>query len=392
MTAEGRPRGIDAIDAELLAPAVRRALRSDGAVVGGWEVTPLAGGLGLAVGAGVPYRVAGTAHEGAAARPWSLVLKILCPPSGEATFFNQPDPGHPTYWKREALVYRSGLLDGLPRGLAAPQCFGVVEQPDGVWLWLEEIVDAIGPRWPLAAYGAAARHLGRFNGAYLDGRPLPVDPWLSAGLLRPRGERLVPFWEAFPAWREHPRFRRVWPDNLADRVHRLWEERERFLAALDRLPQVLCHADADRRNLFARRGGDGAPETVAIDWAFLGRGAVGEEAAPLILSSVLWGKGPEPADLPALARACYGGYLDGLRDAGWAGDERLARLGFAAAAALRFGAFAGYMEIVRADDAMRARLEPAFGATFDDLLVRFAGVQPLVLDLADEARDLMDTV
>jgi hypothetical protein len=271
----------------LLTPVVRRVLRSDAAVVRDWEVDPLAGGIGVMMGAGVPYRIAGTAHELGVERPWSLVLKVLRPPSGEATDFNHPDPAHPTYWKREAFVYRSGMLDGLPPGLAAPACFGVVEHPDGVWLWLEEVVDALGPRWPLAAFGDAARHLGRFNGAYLAGRPLPVVPWLSAGILRPRGERCISFWDRFAEWRVRPRVQRVWPGSMADRVLRLWTEREELLAALDRLPQVLCHADAGRYNLFARRGDDGAPETVAIDWAFLGRGAVGEECAPLVMASIL---------------------------------------------------------------------------------------------------------
>jgi hypothetical protein len=179
---------------------------------------------------------------------------------------------------------------------------------------------------------------------------------------------------------------------MADRVFRLWEEREHVLAALDRLPQVLCHADCGRRNLLARRAGDGEPETVAIDWAFLGRGAVGEEGTPLVMTSVLFGIGLEPADVPALSRACYAGYLAGLRDAGWEGDERLVRLGYAAAMALRFGPFSGFVEDIGADDAFRASEEPVTGATFDALLDRFAAVQPFVLDLADEARDLLAAV
>jgi hypothetical protein len=389
MTVEDR---LQALDGGWLTPVVRRVLRSDGAVVRAWDVNPLAGGLGVAVGAGVPYRVAGTARERGVERPWSLVVKVLRPPSGESTHFNHPDPGHPSYWKREALVYGSGVLDGLPRGLTAPECFAIVEDADGVWLWLEEVVDAIGPRWPLATFGDAARHLGRFNGAYLAGRPLPVDPWLSAGLLRPRGERSIPFWDEFPAWRDHPQFRRVWPGTMADRVFRLWEEREHLLAALERLPLVLCHADGGRRNLFARRGGDGGPETVAIDWAFLGRGAVGEECAPLVMASILLGEGLEPDDVPALSRACYAGYLAGLRDAGWAGDERLVRLGYAAATALRFGPFSGFVDLIGADDALLASEEPVTGAPFDAVLDRFAALQPFVLALADEARDLLAAV
>ena len=43
--------------------------------------------------------------------------------------------------------------------------------------------------------------------------------------------------------------------------------------------------------------------------------------------------GIAPRDLDA---ACFAGYVAGLREAGWVGDERLVRLGFTADAALRF--------------------------------------------------------
>ena len=110
------------------------------------------------------------------------------------------------------------------------------------------------------------------------------------------------------------------------------------------------------------------------------------------MSSVVWSMGPEPADLPTLSQTCYEGHLAGLRDAGWAGDERPVRLGFTAAMALRFGPIAGYVATITADDAMRARREPALGTTLDALLDRFAAVQPFVLDLPDAAWDLLASV
>src|SRR5207237_402832 len=87
---------------------------------------------------------------------------------------------HPIYGKREALAYASGLLDDLPGGIAAPRCFAVEERTDeSCWLWLEEVGDRHGSRWPLSQYARAARALGRFNGAYLAGRALPAYPWLG---------------------------------------------------------------------------------------------------------------------------------------------------------------------------------------------------------------------
>lgn len=57
-----------------------------------------------------------------------------------------------------------------------------------------------------------------------------------------------------------------------------------FIANLSRLPQTLCHHDAVRSNLIARRRPDGATEIVAIDWESTGPGAVGAEIATPRLS------------------------------------------------------------------------------------------------------------
>ena len=71
------------------------------------------------------------------------------------------------YWRREALAYQSGMLADLPDFVRAPGCYGVSEQADGAWIWLENIVEAAGPTWTLEHFQQAARHLGRF------GRGLP---------------------------------------------------------------------------------------------------------------------------------------------------------------------------------------------------------------------------
>src|SRR5260370_13375229 len=95
--------------------------------------------------------------------------------------------------------------------LVAPGCFGAVEQPDGTgWLWLEEIKDTTGPRWPLAQYGLAAHLLGGFNGAYAAG-PLPSNPWLSNGWVRAWGAVAAPAIAQLPAVLEHPLLRRLFP-------------------------------------------------------------------------------------------------------------------------------------------------------------------------------------
>jgi hypothetical protein len=102
---------------------------------------------------------------------------------------------------------------------------------------------------------------------------------------------------------------------------------------LERLPRSLCHHDAFRRNLFARQGQDGRAETVAIDWDKLGTGWIGKEIVALFATSLIFFE----IDLDRIAELdalIFNGYLDGLRDAGWRGDPRWARFGYAATAAL----------------------------------------------------------
>jgi hypothetical protein len=208
------------LDRAALEPPVRRALGSATATVASWRAAPLGGGIGAALGGGLLHRLAGTAREGGAERPWSLVLKFLRPPPAAATrtVANRPDPGHQFCWKREALLYGSGLLEGLPAGFAAPRCYGVEERADGIRLWLEDIAEPGGARWSLARYGEAARHLGRFNGASLVGRPLPEAPWLCRDAVRWRAEFAAPFWDALDAHRADPRVRRGWPGEATDRA------------------------------------------------------------------------------------------------------------------------------------------------------------------------------
>ena len=146
-----------------------------------------------------------------------MILKVLPATSGSPTEWSYP--------AREALAYGRGLLDDLPPGLEAPRCFGHAEHGGQHHLWLEDLgSDAI--RWRLDDFGRAARALGRFNGAYLTGRSLPVAGWLGRQWLRS--------WlaEGAAAVRELPRFRRhslvrlVYPPEVLDRLLRMWTHRQ----------------------------------------------------------------------------------------------------------------------------------------------------------------------
>src|SRR5262249_35553164 len=108
---------------------------------------------------------------------------------------------------------------------------------------------------------------------------------------------------------------------------------ERFLAALGRLPPTFCHLNAFRENLLARQGPDDREETVAVDWAFSDQGVVGQDLDTMVAGSVLFHHA-EPEQMAEMDAAVFAGYVDGLRDAGWPGDPRLARLGCTVTSAL----------------------------------------------------------
>ena len=189
------------IDRMTLTPLVRRALNNETVEVSDWNYTPIH--AGFEINADV-YRFAGSGRDRGIMVPWSLILKIVRPTAGK------DDPTDWNYLKRDPLAYQSGLLDDLPGDLVAPRCYGIIENPnEEFWLWLEEVIDNIGPAWPLARYGLAARHLGQFNGAYLTGRPLPSLPWLSRGWLRSLVPQAAPRIAQLPTVLDHPLMRRL---------------------------------------------------------------------------------------------------------------------------------------------------------------------------------------
>ncbi len=373
-----------AIDQATLTPLVQSALNSETVEVMDWDYEQLHGGAGAG---NAIYRFAGQGRDREQTMSWSLILKTVYP-EGDNTHISAWN-----YYKREADAYQSGWLDDLPAGLAAPRCFDVIEHQDGAcWMWLEDVADEIGSHWPLEHYGLVARHAGQFNGAYLVDRPLPSWPWLSSGWLRHNTESCA---SALPLLRDsldHALIRRWLSGDACDRYFRLWEERGIYLDALDRLPQTLCHIDIFRRNLFARRTAGGDPQTVAIDWAFAGRGALGEELVPLILGSVMFYEvGLDKAQ--ALEEIAFEGYLEGLRDAGWRGDPRQVRLGYAAAASLRYEFNdAGRWLAIVLNENLHPMILQMWGRPIEEVIDHMAQVGCLADRLADEARELIDAL
>jgi hypothetical protein len=380
-TLETQTAQLAAIDQATLTPLVQSALGSKTVEVTDWESEQLHGGI--AVGTAV-YRLSGQGRDQHQTIPWSLILKILRSGVGSA------DVSAWDYYKREAEAYQSGWLDDQSGGLVAPRCFGVLDHPDGTcWMWLEEVAEGIGLQWPLEQYGVVARHLGQFNGAYLVDRPLPDWPWLSSNWLRHYVEQSVPAMEPLRDAQASPWGRRWLPEKDSDRFFHLWEERALYSDALNRLPQTICHFDAFRRNLFARKTADGDDQTVAIDWAFVGRGAIGADLNPLVWMSIALG-GVELDKSQELEEIVFEGYLEGLREVGWQGDPQQVRLGYLAASVRYAFPEVGRWLALILDESLHAAEEQMLcfpiGQAFDSV----ARMRRPLFSMLDEARELMD--
>ena len=366
---------LQALDHETLTPLVRQALGSDSVMLVDWQVAPFGAGAGQCV-----YRFAGSAQEQGKTVPWSLIAKVAT----ASTSVDDPSAGR--YWKREMLASQSGLLADLPGGLAAPRCFGVTEQSGGGgWLWLEEITDAATGRWPRERFRAVARQLGVFGAAYVTGWPVPAYPWLSRGWFRSFVDWASNIAE-LPSLLDHPHLRPAVSGATGARILQLWNERDAFLHALDRLPQTFCHLDINPRNLFVRNGDNGDMQSIAIDWEYVGMSALGAELASLVGGSLFF----DLADLDTaddLEAAVFASYLEGLTETGWRGDPQEVRLGYTIAQTLHI-LFLQVWVLVEGtrNEGLRQFAEQLLERPYTAVLERTVVFLEFLLARADEAR------
>lgn len=368
------PHYMPMIDPVMLLPLVRQATGVETIEVTDWQYHELQGGT-----QGGVYRVSGPARNTMASLPWSLILKIPT---------TTPNLGDPFGGTREPVVYRSGFLRQLPGMLRAPRCFGVVEQADGGhWIWLEDVRDDSPPHWSLPQYGRTAFLLWQFNGAFLVGQPLPSWPWVATKLIvQDFMDAFLPPRDQFLAAVDYGCAHYDLSPHAATHLAQIYAERQWYLYALDQLPQTLCHGDADSRNFLMRRLADGQEEVVAIDWAWVGRGAVGQDVGRLVNNAVIRGQ-IAPADLEVLEEIVFTNYLHGLQDAGWQGDSRLVRYGYAASMVLAESlvvlgtTFGALME-----PRYHALLMQVFVGSIDDILARMQPLLAYHVRLAQEVR------
>lgn len=322
--------GIDVPDwvtTDHIAPPVRRQTGRHSLTITEWSGERLRG-AGESLGV---WLMSGSAVEGGDEVPWSIVLKGWAAGASAAA---------PTDWDwplRELELYRSGILQNLPGGATAPRYFGDLQRPDGsIWIWLEDVTGVPAAPWSLERYGVIARQLGQFNGAYLNGHPVPDAPYLSRSWLRQWVEMAGPTMDMLADHVGDPMVHDIFPPHVIEALLGLWADRHATYAFLARSPQTFCHLDVFRKNIFYHPSPNGSGRTVLVDWSFTGIAALGEETAPLVAASVAFMEVPI-ADIRQLEELVLDAYLDGLLDAGWTADPEVIRDVYVASVGLRYG-------------------------------------------------------
>jgi Ser/Thr protein kinase RdoA (MazF antagonist) len=235
--------------------------------------------------------------------------------------------------------------------LRAPRSRLIAERPDGsIALWLEDV--GAHPEWTLERMRRIASDLGRLQGR-MAAAP-PGAPWLSRS------------W-----FRAYLDLRARWVDGYGDgpfaaEVERIWARREAILDRVDAAPQTFCHFDFYPSNVF------GEDETIVIDWAYCGLGALGLDAGNLVPDAIFDGFFSIEQG-PALREAVWDGYVAGLAEGGLAFDPEELRYVFLAATALKFAWIPGTAFARGREDALGGR----WLATF-----------PLLVSWAEESLEL----
>jgi hypothetical protein len=315
---------IESLDRATLTPIVQRATHCPG-ILTHWTAAPIRITYG-GISPSFIYRFSGGIEVSGKEQPWSLVLKASSPTlkTKGLVLIEAND------FSREYEFYRSDLAQGFPPGFRAAFSYAQSEviNPDGqpeYWIWLEDMERYHTNQWGLDEIYQAALGLGKFNGAYLSHTPLPEAPWLKRNQIRKHLQVAEPAFQRLFARPAIPAIQILFPPEVIDSLEQLWQDRERHLSLLERLPQTLCHGDAQFSNLFLVPSSGEAFETVAIDWSAVGIGPLGLDPAQFFMMRISL---EEQTAAQAMETALFQGYLDGVRAAGWLGDPRLVRLGF----------------------------------------------------------------
>jgi len=182
--------------------------------------------------------------------------------------------------------------------------------------------------------------------------------------------------------------RESFPPASRETFRRLLASRERWIVAMDRLPQTLSHLDAFRANLLSRHRA-GTTETVAVDWSFFGIAAFGAEIAQLVMATLFYHG--EPLEPTELAAASLDGYAAGLADAGFHVDRAALERAYAVNAIVRWAPLLHPLAAVTRPEEV-ARRAASQRRPFEQIIALIARRTAYLVPLATEVNALAESI
>ncbi|WP_176554363.1 phosphotransferase [Bacillus sp. Marseille-P3800] len=262
------------------------------------------------------YRISGTIHN----KKWSLILKIL------QEVEDKLDPQHHNYWKREALVLSTTILERYSKLFITPKCYHIEENTDGtVWLWMEEIDGQFGQSLTEENFQFIAHTLGVFNGIYLH-EPNMLPSWVCRSWL--------------DSWIKSSQHYSIQVEDYIDLVGpdlkkminsflMIKKDIPHHLRMLKNSPQVLAHQDLSKGNICISDG-----TLSLIDWQFMSVSALGEDLGKLF-GVMVSQEMISIKKIDTYRRLLLENYIIGLEDSGWTGNKETLTYAFYISFALR---------------------------------------------------------
>ncbi|MBE1445138.1 phosphotransferase [Paenibacillus sp. OAS669] len=356
------------IDSTTLQSVLNKKFPMDSNHIISWNIRP----IGKIKPESEVHRIHCSFMSGSASSRCTVILKILRPDSNRAV------EEHYYYWKREALVYQSGILGHLPLSVRAPLCYLIEERHDGsIWIWLEDMDEKrLDQEWAEEDQLRIAYEIGKFNGAYVTCNSLPTGSFLCRSWMDSWVQTIEDYslgrGEQEAIWYKH-RLEEVNPHVSWERFVTASSRIRPLLESLSGLPRVFAHQDIHSGNVYIEHS-NGQNRIVVIDWQFASLSGVGEELGRMF--GLMLRKPADPAryDIKNMKNALVEHYMAGLKEAGWDGDAACIKYGFAVSASLRF--------VMLMDKLLRAVEKPGYSVTKRDHLLT---VLQLMLDMAEEA-------
>jgi len=393
---------LSVLKSETLTPIIRKALKHEAALPIEWSFKRLPGGDANPITAGI-YRFSGKAMIRNEEVPWSLILKVVnwvdfTGTPLEKNYINEPADWN--YWRREALAYRSGILDQVQGNLVSIKALEITEPTaTTVWIWQEEVLEPNRSEWKLDRHVLAAQHFGEFAGAYVGYSPSPQhDPWFCRHFIRQWTRGIAGFGlndlTHDSAFWDNADVKLALPAVTTKRLESLLEDAEYLCDILEKQPQTLSHQDTHWTNLFATHDLNDSETTTVIDWSFIGLAAVGEDLGTQIAGNLSYYH-VNPLKAKTYHEAALRAYMTGLQKSGWHGDENSVRFACNTTAALRYATFEMLMLKWALDDKSNGKpswieeMAQKQNMDRDEALINWGKGITFLFDLADEARSLV---